>query len=430
MILLYGLAFLPLLGLYIYYLSRSVLLGWISLLGLQLYIHTFGIDPFDIGPLHIDVFDILELCLLAAGIIRTIPRLRERDTARMFTVVYLAIFAFSLGRGIIAHGVPAAGNGSRILVGFLIASLYFLTAPVDSNSMRRYVRVFLYYGLGLAFVAFLAYAGLDVGMVAQINHDLTAEQLEGRLLPSDSGLALALCFFFSLSASYHRNTETLSKWLPAVFLGLAVFLRHRTVWAVLATGLIFLFFMDRGLFRRMIPVGVFALCLMAGYALLAGNTTKSFETQLSDSSTDERTWVWRVVGWEQLLQDEQPTVTNVLFGRGLGSGYERFDITSGRYIDYLPHNEYITQFLNLGIAGLVLVLCFMIRPLWRFWRLSSSDMRAVEPSTSAWAVVAIGIMVFSVAYDPSPEAYALLGIANAMVSRLDKDAITATAAIR
>jgi hypothetical protein len=39
-------------------------------------------------------------------------------------------------------------------------------------------------------------------------------------------------------------------------------------------------------------------------------------------------------------------------------------------------------------------------------------------------------MVFSVAYDPSPEAYALLGIANAMVSRLDKDAITATAAIR
>jgi hypothetical protein len=431
MILLYGFAILPVLFVYIYYLSRSVLLGWISLLGLQLYIHTFGIDAFAVGPLHINALDVLELCLLAAGIIRTIPRLRERNTARWFAVAYLGIFAFSLVRGIIAHGLPPAGNESRVFVGLLIACLYFLTAPVDSDSVRRYVRIFLYYGLGLAIVALLAYAGLDVGVVAESHHDVTAAGVENRLLPADAGLALAFCFFFSLAESHHRRNTILSKWLPAVLLGLAVFLRLRTVWVVLAAGVIFLLFMDRGLFRRrLIPVAVFALFFMAVYALVAGDTAKSVETQLSDAAGNERTWLWRVLGWEQLLQDEQPTVTNVLFGESLGGGYERFDLTSGRYIEYIPHSEYVTQFLNLGIAGVVLVLCLMTRPLWRFWRLSSSDMRAVEPSASAWVLVIIGIMLYCITYDPSPEAYALLGIANAMIVKLDKDAVTATAPIR
>ena len=422
MILLYGIAFLPLIGLCIYYLSRSVLLGWISLLALQLYIHTFGIDQFNVGRLHIDVLDLLEFCLLAAGIIRTVPRLRELNTARMFAAAYLGVFAFSLARGIIAHGLPPAGNESRLFVGLLIAFLYFLTAPVDSNSVRRYVRVLLYYGLGLVFVAFLAYAGLDVGLVAQGHHDFAEEDVLGRLLPSDSALDLAFCFFFSLAESHHKRNAILSKWLPGVFLGLAVFLRTRTVWAVLAAGLIFLLLMDRGLVRRLLPVGAFALCFMAVYALLAGNTAQSVETQLSDSATNDNTWVWRVLGWQQLLEDEQPTATNLLLGKSLGGGYERFDPTSGRYIDYPPHSEYVTQFLNMGIAGVVLVLCLMIRPLWRFWRLSSTDMHAVEPSASAWAVVVIGIMLYGVTYDPSPEAYALLGIANAMVFRLDRDA--------
>jgi hypothetical protein len=419
MILLYGIAFLPLLGLYIYYLSRSVLLGWISLLALQLYIHTLGINQFNLGPLHVDVLDVLELCLLTAGIIRTTQRFSERNTARMLAAAYLGIFAFSLLRGIIAYGVPAAGNGSRLFVGFLIACLYFLTAPVDSNSVRRYVRLLLYYGLGLAFVALLAYAGLHVGVVAQ---SVTAEEVLGRLLPADAGLTLAFCFFFSLAGPYDKRNAILSKWLPAVFLGLGVFLRIRTVWVVFAAGIILLLIMDKGLVRRLIPVAVFALFFMAAYALVGSNTAQSVETQLSDSGTSDQTWVWRVVGWEQLLQGEQPTVTDLLLGKSLGGGYERFDLTSGKYIDYPPHSEYVTQFLNFGIAGLVLVLCLMVRPLWRLWRLSSSNMRAVEPSALAWALVVIGIMLFGVTYDPSADAYALLGIANAMIFRLDKDA--------
>jgi len=424
MILLVGVVTLPLGLFYTYCLYRSVLLGWICLLALQLYIYAFGIslDQFNLGPIHLDVFDVLELCLLVAGIMRTIRRLRERNTARIFVAAYLVFFAFSFLRGSLAHGLPAAGNESRAYAAFLIACLYFLTAPVDSESVRNYVRVLLYFGLGLALVAILAWAGLDIGGVAYAHHDPFAlAELAGRVLPADPVLLIAFCFFLSLGLSYHRKHVILSKWLPAVFLGLAVLLRHRTVWAVLVAGLVLFFTKDRALFRHLIPAGAFAFCLIAGYAILAGNAAQSVEAQLYDSATNDDTWVWRVEGWQQLILGEQQSFISVLFGRGVGGGYGRFDPTKGLYNDAPPHSEYVTQFFNLGTTGLLLVLCLMIRPLRRFWKLSSTDMLAVEPSAAAWTAVLIGIMVYSIAYDPPVEAYALLGIANAMVVRRDKE---------
>ena len=90
----------------------------------------------------------------------------------------------------------------------------------------------------------------------------------------------------------------------------------------------------------------------------------------------------------------------------------------------MPHNEYVAQYLSFGLVGVVLLLWFTIRPLKRFWKLSSTDMQGVEPSASAWVAVIIGIVAFSIPYVPIADAYALLGIANAMVFRLDKEPST------
>jgi O-antigen ligase len=281
----------------------------------------------------------------------------------------------------------------------------------------------LYFGLGVAIVAILASVGLNIGAVAWLHDDpLGLEALNGRLLPSDAVVLLAFCFFLSLGQTYHRKSVVLSKWLPAVFFGLTLLLRHRTVWAVMVAGLILTFAKDRVLFRKIIPAGAFILCLMAGFTIVAGNAAQRVETQLSDSATNDDTWVWRVAGWQQLILGQQQSFTSVLFGRGIGGGYERFDPTKGGYNAAPPHSQYVMQFFNLGTFGLVLLLCLMIRPLRRLWKLSSTDNLAVEPSASAWTAVMVGIMVYSVAYDPPVEAYALLGIANAMLVQWDKKA--------
>lgn len=422
MVLILAVASLPLLVIMVYCLSRSVLLGWICLLTLLLYTHTFGIERYQVGFLNIDVVDICELCLIVAGVVRTIPRLRERNAARTYVLVYLCIFAFSLARGIIAHGIAHAGNDSRPLAAFLIACLYFLTAPADPESVRKYVRVFMYFGLGLVLVGLLASMGLHVGLIASARGDaFVSAGGEDRVLPADSGLAIAFCFFFSLANSQSRINSVIRKCLPGVFFLMAVYLRLRTTWVVLVVALIYILIKDRAMFRRLVPLGIVACLVVAGYSFVAATSAQSFEAKLSNSATDDRTWLWRVEGWQQLI-GEQLTVTGVLFGRSLGGGYERFDFITGQYSEQVPHSEYVTQFYNMGIAGLAMVLCFMIRPLRRFWKLSRSEIQAVGPSASAWALVVIGIMIYGVTYDPTVDAYALLGIANAMVFRLDKNA--------
>jgi hypothetical protein len=363
--------------------------------------------------------------LLFAGIIRTIPRLRERNAGRMIAIGYFVIFAFSLVRGIMNHGFAHAASGSRLFVGFLIACAYFLTAPVDPSSVRRYVNIYLCYGLGLTVVAFLAYAGLDVGGIAWAHHDPIVEgMMQGRLLPASCALAFAFCFFFSLADSHYRSSPILFRWLPIVFLGLAVSLRHRSVWVVLAAGIVSFLFVDRRLFRRMIPVAVLTLCLSAGYALLVLNNAQSAGAKFAESATSEQSWLFRLETWQGLVMDKEQTVSSVLFGKDLGGGYRVFDVMAMNFIDVLPHNEYVAQFLSVGLAGVAPLLCFTIRPLRRFWKLSSTDLQAIEPSASAWVAVILGIMVFSVPYQPMVDAYALLGIANAMVFRLYKEAKT------
>jgi hypothetical protein len=421
MILLVGIAILPIAAAYIYSLSRSVLLGWISLLIVQLYDFTFGADVFSAGGLNLTIVDIVQACLLLAGIIRTIPRLRERNIGRRIALGYLAIFAFSLLRGIMAHGLSHAGNGSRLFVAFLIACLYFLTAPTDDESLRKFVHSFMYYGLALTFVALLASLGLRVGGLAWAHNDPDVETNSmGRLLPASCALSLAFCFFFSLAEARYRSSAKWFKWLPAVFLGLTVFLRHRSVWVVLLAGIASLLFVDRRLFRRVIPIAVLGLCFTAAYALISGSGVQKAATQISTGSTDDETWLFRLAMWQGLLGEKQ-TVSGVLLGKDLGGGYLIFNILQQRYMDFPPHNEYLTQYLSVGIGGVALILGFTIYPLRRFWKLSSTEVQSVEPSASAWVAVIIGIIVFSIPYQPTTDAYGLLAIANAIVFRLNSE---------
>jgi O-antigen ligase len=254
------------------------------------------------------------------------------------------------------------------------------------------------------------------------------QELGGRLLPAACALALVFCFFFSLAGPQYKNRAILQRrlpavhsWLPAVFLGLAVFLQHRTVWIVLAAGIASFVYTDKKLVRRVIPMVLIAAFIVFGYGLISGIAAKSVETQLSESATNKQTWLFRIGMWQALLSGEQ-TVADISLGKDLGGGYRVFNLDYGHYVNIPPHNEYVAQYLSFGLAGVALLLWFTFRPLKRFWKLSSTDMQGVEPSASAWVAVIVGIVVFSIPYQPMADAYALLGIANAMVFRLDNEA--------
>ena len=171
---------------YIYLLSLRVDLGLISLLVADLITTAVGDKSQIFGGMHLGPFDVVSICLLCAGIIRTGKAMKRINATRTIAVGYLALFAISLGRGLYENGLLVAANESRGFIGPLVAMLYFLTSPADEKSIRRYTLTYLYFGAALCVVAVLAAAGLPLGINALSSSEITG--LDGRYLPASAAV--------------------------------------------------------------------------------------------------------------------------------------------------------------------------------------------------------------------------------------------------
>jgi hypothetical protein len=402
---------------YIYLLSRHVVLGLISLLGAELFSISFGINSQELGGIHLDPLDVVSLCLLAAGIVRTAQTLRSINTIHFLSIGYAALFAISLGRGFYSNGLLAAANESRSFVGPLVAALYFLTAPTDDRSVRRYAWLYLSFGAALCLVAALAAAGIPVGMTSWSTADTAA--VDGRYLPATGAAAIAVCGFISLAWLQYRKRGMGTQLVPMMFMALAIYLRHRTVWLMMLAGMIALLGLDRRLFRRLLPAALLAVAAVTVLAFYGSSVQGLASTgQFSQSATSSQTWEWRLNGWKDLLLDEDQTVTTVSIGKSMGSGYLRIDPSSYQLTGVAPHSEYVQEFLRVGFFGAFFIVLFGLRPLSTLWKMTKIDPTAIYPSTSAWAVVVVATLVYGVTYGIEPHAYALLGIANAIALQL------------
>ncbi len=421
-------------AIYVYFISRSTYLGWLSILAVQLYEFSFGIRAAVLGGIHLDPVDIVSFGLLIAGVIRTLPRLRERNTARIIGFGFLAIFAASLIRGIIANGFLTAANEARGFVPILAAILYFLSTPADSSSLRKYVISYFCYGVGFVVVALFAYAGARVGGVAWLHSaEQISDTIENRLLPAAAALGIATCFIFSLSWSSQKEPRKFSFWLPAVFLGTAIFLRHRSVWSALLVGAVSLLLTDRRLFRRLMPMAAASLLVIAVFATVASFTSlegggaqgavEDTQEEFAYSASDSGTWQWRVEVWTSYVFGQDQTLTTILFGHGLGEGYYSLNPSAGYWISAPPHSEYVADYSRVGLIGVGFLFWFLLRPLVRFWSLAKDEALAIDPTASTWIAGLLGAMVYGVTYSIPLDVFALVGIACAVLARFDADII-------
>ncbi len=408
--LLLGIMGLVAIGAFVYQLSRNVVFGWYCLLTVNLIGVALGLSQVTLGSLHLDAVDFVNLSLLAAGIIRFFHRVKQPGRARLIILVYLVIFSASLFRGMVLFGIQSASNDARGFVGGILAMLYFFTSPTDPLATRKILIAYLYFGVGLVIVAVLHYAGLNVGTVVVDEKD--------RALPSASGETIALCFFIGLGWITHRKGSQILRWLLPVFAGMAVILQHRTVWTVMAVCSIAILFIDFKLVRRLIPLAALASVIAVGLAIVIYGTGGEASTQFEDSATNEGTWHWRVEAWQNSISDDAQTVPSMIFGQPMGSGYVRFDSTTGQYENLPPHSEYVAQYLRVGILGLVFFLAFVFRTLVRLYKLHRKDPFALFPSASVWCLIVIGVVVYGVTYGYDASAIALVGVANAVLLSL------------
>jgi hypothetical protein len=409
---------------YVYVLFRWPFIGLVSLLAGEFIDFAFGLNNRLIGGIHLDPLDAISICLLFAGLLRSVQHIRRINVMTLLCLGYLLLFAMSFGRGIVANGFFAAANESRGFIGPLTAMLYFVTVPADPRSLHKYTLAYLYFGAALCIAAGLAAAGLPIGLNVMEQSDVLG--LNGRYLPAGAAAAIAVCGFLSLAVFRHKSTGLVRPIIPIAFLCVAVYLRHRTVWMMLLVGALAFLPLDKKLFLRLLPAASLALLLVIGLATY-GNSVNGLvsEGQFSSSATNFNTLSWRLNGWKDLLFDSEQTPLTVAFGKSMGGGYWRVDPVSYEVTSVAPHSEYVQEYLRVGLVGILLILCFLLRPLLRLWKLGRYFPFAAYPTTSAWTVITLITLLYGLTYGIQPHSYALIAIANAFLSNLSAQRLDA-----
>lgn len=386
----------------------------------SLLLVTTGDPQAGVGGLHLSIGDLVSFCLIAAGVIRTVQRTRTLSGVRIVGFIYLLLFAFSLARGFAENGFIVASNESRGMLGELLAFLYFMDADVSEGAIRRYVKIYVGYGIILCLITVLAAMGLPVGGIA-ISY-ASAAGIGTRYIPADTTGAIATSWIFLLAVYQYRKRGLIMQVLPVVLLVFAIYLRHRTVW-VLLLGCCFLMpFFDVRLFRQILPMALLATVAIGGLAIF-GNThmAGADESDFENSASNASTWEWRVNGWKELFFDETETPAVALIGKSLGSGYWRIDPDTHMSVTVAPHNEFMQNYVRVGIIGAICMMTFLIRPVFLLWRASSWDRLTVYPSVPVWGLVSFAMVSFCITYSLNEHQLALVGIANAIATRLARD---------
>ncbi|MEO5314983.1 hypothetical protein PV772_12830 [Pseudarthrobacter sp. CC12] len=108
-------------------------------------------------------------------------------------------------------------------------------------------------------------------------------------------------------------------------------------------------------------IALFAVvCAWAIAILLTGQFLPQIVADLSAAATDSGTYDARVRSWINLInQSTDSGLSGIIFGQPMGIGFGRFEGV-GRWVEFAPHNWYVTMYLRVGVLGLGMLIVFLL----------------------------------------------------------------------
>lgn len=296
-----------------------------------------------------------EDALVLAFVAATLPRLRQvnessgRRTGLL--VLFTALIAMSLLRGVWVHGIGLAVNEARQLLYLIVSIAWALSQTQDPNFNGRLRRFLTWTGWGLVGVAGYHILTRGLGSADEFLRD-DGTYLTNRPLVSGQACILALIGFHAIIT--HRRA--LTGW---VFLVVTVICQHRSVWVALGVGLLVAALMAAPRVRvRFIFGGAVASVL--GVALLTMDFAQGVLEKLTHSASSTGTLNDRTFGWMTLVRQMHDLGWSaILMGQPMGSSYKRLNAV-GTVEEFGPHNWYVIIYLRLGALGVVVLAAILI----------------------------------------------------------------------
>jgi hypothetical protein len=322
-----------------------------------------GITISSVFGINVYLADLILICSVLL-FLKSFADLRDKyPTVVRLTAMIAVILSLSLIRGILTFGIEPAVNEARLLLfpmGALMWSIYASGRLHPSFKDLRLVAIFF--------------------AVALLGVELVNIQLHGFGSATDVKLAdgsifnlrplihiqaltlLASASVLAMSAVISSKNRALNLSVAAIALIGLVVSQQRSV---LIAGLVscsLLFFQRRTAIFSIVVATLGTVLLF--FVPWSGLTfiPKQLRDSIADSSSNLYTFLAREGSWIQYLESfSKSDFFDQLFGKPFGTGWGRYDGVNGLWVEFNPHNWYVTLLLRTGIVGLVIFVLLYVR---------------------------------------------------------------------
>ena len=315
--------------------------------------------------IQVGVIDFLCLYLLVCSFLFYGNKRMDKRLSLLWTIV-MGIFCIGIVRGLIKNPFNLVMEDIRRLIwAFIVPVLCLSRMPFSFDDTRTVRKITRYSNVIFAFCFVCWFIDIVFGI-----HLVAAQsdaQTTMRVLRPEQTLVLAMFAIKSIYDDINTQTKKISK-RSLLYIAIVVLLQHRSAWAALAVGIVYLFIIasiDNGKAKRLFQSKKFffqfcgiIICLIALFVALRNtNIVNQLLTGLQGITGDEGTTLdYRQRLWFAHFESLSPL--EWIIGKPYGSGYF---ISLGSYArEITPHNAYIHTIIRNGLIGIVFVVLFLI----------------------------------------------------------------------
>ncbi|MDQ0689850.1 O-antigen ligase family protein [Arthrobacter sp. W4I7] len=309
-------------------------------------------------------------------------------------LVTVIAVAASLTWGVAIYGAGGL-NEFRSFLYPLAAVAWALNQDWASDAWQASMRCWaIATGLMLSLVAAAHIALYGLGKAdGFVQSAFSGSMQTARPLTAGQAILVALCGVYLLHGLGSKTRKGLG-W-AALFIGVTLVAQHRSVWIALAAALLVLFLKVRGAARARLVLA--AVTVAFAVAILAlSQTFNPLSNEFAEKAGGTKTYNDREQGWTALIgQNLEEGMGPTVFGSPFGTGWKR--IENGVYVEWAPHNWYVTVYLRLGLFGILVFACLLAAVLWRLLRT-----RDVGTAAAAFALMLAYCWAYSLPYQIAP----------------------------
>jgi len=347
-----------------------------------------------IGGIHVYIFDIISLMLLAVSFPYWISiRGKSKAELLLMGLFWVSIAAFITG---FRENSLTAGVAYRQDL-TVFALMFYVAASRQQINLRSLAWVIALYASFGILEGLLRAAGIVQQESFLTNLGVSASSyVSHRLIGTDASLALAglalILLTVAITGQVKGNRRVWIGFAAITALAISIADMNRSVWLAAIGGLSTLFMITkwRGSFRSRLQFNlVMVVVVVCGAAIVWSMQSHFLIQAFSEVFQEQSTANWRIIGWVGLI--DKVSGLHVLWGMGYGADQTR--MIFGQEIKNSAHNLFVHYYFYMGFIGLFLYLAFIYQ-IWKGLRKAQANAHDYETRNLATALMALFVLLF------------------------------------